>query len=222
MKEQTPHLVKSSAKGEPALVAEGGDEFAGVAPPSQPETVASLGEVNATTAVIQGPKSRAQNGNVRRETSGAKWTAERRRARCAAVQALYEIDCTQHRPGVALQYRQEEELFSPESLAFLYWLVSGVLSYQAELDQLIGRYAPEWPVHQLAIVDRNVLRLSIFELTSPDADAPPKVVINEAVELAKTFGSDSSSRFVNGVLGTALREISQPSVPPKGHQQVSR
>lgn len=144
--------------------------------------------------------------------------AERRRARRTALQVLYEVDCTDHRPGIALNYRQAEEKYAKETLAFLYWLVSGVIRYKADLDALIGRYAPEWPVGKLAIVDRNVLRLSIFELSSPDADAPPKVVINEAVELAKTFGSDSSPRFVNGVLGTALREI---SLPPE-YKQVSR
>jgi N utilization substance protein B len=144
--------------------------------------------------------------------------AERIRARRTALQVLYEVDCTGHRPGIALDYRQAEERYSTETLAFLYWLVSGVIRYKADLDSLIGRYAPEWPVEKLAIVDRNVLRLSIFELSSPDADAPPKVVINEAVELAKTFGSDSSPRFVNGVLGTALREITLPSE----YRQVSR
>ena len=144
--------------------------------------------------------------------------AERRRARRTALQVLYEVDCTDHRPGIALDYRQAEEKYAAETLAFLYWLVSGVIRYRADLDALIGRYAPEWPVGKLAIVDRNVLRLSIFELSSPDADAPPKVVINEAVELAKTFGSDSSPRFINGVLGTALREI---SLPPE-YRQVSR
>ena len=144
--------------------------------------------------------------------------AERRRARRTALQVLYEVDCTDHRPGITLDYRQAEEKYAKETLVFLYWLVSGVIRYRADLDALIGRYAPEWPVGKLAIVDRNVLRLSIFELSSPDADAPPKVVINEAVELAKTFGSDSSPRFVNGVLGTALREI---SLPPE-YKQVSR
>lgn len=144
--------------------------------------------------------------------------AERRRARRAALQILYEVDCTNHRPGVALDYRQEDEQFGTETLAFLYWLISGVIRYREDLDSLIGRYAPEWPVEKLAIVDRNVLRLSIFELSSPDADAPPKVVINEAVELAKKFGSDNSARFINGVLGTTLREITLPNE----YKQVSR
>ena len=99
---------------------------------------------------------------------------KRIRARRTAVQVLYEVDCTDHSSTIALRYRQEEEEFSNETLAFLSWLVHGVLMYRAELDLLIGRYAPEWPVDKLAIVDRNVLRLSIFELTSPDADAPPQ------------------------------------------------
>ena len=205
------HLVGSSALREPALVAEADNEIGEDGPSLQPETVASLSAVTSKTTVVQGLGSRARNDNGTRGTAGAEWKTARRRARCTAVQVLYEVDCTHHRPGVALQYRLAEEPFSPETLAFLYWLVSGVLRYQAELDQLIGRYAPEWPVQKLAIVDRNVLRLSIFELTSPDADAPPKVVINEAVELAKTFGSDSTPRFVNGVLATALGEITQPN-----------
>ena len=86
------------------------------------------------------------------------------------------------------------------------WLVSGVVKYRSELDQLIHKYAPEWPVNQLAVVDRNVLRLALFELGCQQANTPPKVVINEAVELAKAFGSDSSPRFINGVLGSALDE----------------
>ncbi len=76
-----------------------------------------------------------------------------------------------------------------------------------ELNRLIGKYAPEWPVEQLAIVDRNILRMALFELGATEATTPPKVVINEAVELAKLFGSDSSPRFVNGVLGSALAEV---------------
>ena len=75
------------------------------------------------------------------------------------------------------------------------------------LNDLIAQYAPEWPVDQLAIVDRNILRLALFEIGCSDSDTPPKVVINEAVELAKVFGSDSSPRFVNGVLGSALDKV---------------
>ena len=188
---------------------------------------AQVEEKTASLSCSGAPKVTAGAGEVDTEESD-QWggsgekvvgrPAERRRARRTALQVLYEVDCTDHRPGIALDYRQAEERYAAETLAFLYWLVSGVIRYRADLDALIGRYAPEWPVGKLAIVDRNVLRLSIFELSSPDADAPPKVVINEAVELAKTFGSDSSPRFINGVLGTALREI---SLPPE-YRQVSR
>ena len=75
------------------------------------------------------------------------------------------------------------------------------------LNALIAQHAPAWPVNQLAIIDRNILRLALFEIGSKQADTPPKVVLNEAVELAKTFGSDSSPRFVNGVLGSALEQV---------------
>jgi N utilization substance protein B len=82
-------------------------------------------------------------------------------------------------------------------------LVEGVSTHQERLDSLIACYAPEWPVDQIAIVDRNVLRISIYEILMRE-DTPTKVAINEAVELAKQFGSDSSGRFVNGVLGSLV------------------
>ncbi len=207
MIDHSQRLMELPAAAEPAVAGE--------------DDCARIRAVAKEGACTGGSRSASGAAAVEREESD-RWNgsgesvvgrpAERRRARRTALQVLYEVDCTGHRPGIALEYRQAEEKYGAETLAFLYWLVSGVIRYRADLDALIGRYAPEWPVGKLAIVDRNVLRLSIFELSSPDADAPPKVVINEAVELAKTFGSDSSPRFVNGVLGTALREI---SLPPK-------
>ncbi len=133
---------------------------------------------------------------------------ERHKARQVALQVLYEIDTTNHQPGKVLDARQSTARLGPDGLAFLRWLISGVISNREDVDQLIGRYAPEWPVPQLAVIDRNILRLAIFELISPDSDAPSRVVINEAVELAKSFGSDSTPRFINGVLGTAMAEFS--------------
>ncbi|MEZ4726532.1 MAG: transcription antitermination factor NusB [Caldilineaceae bacterium] len=129
---------------------------------------------------------------------------ERKQARALAVQALYEIDCVNHQPGSVVDERLADSSIGTEGAQFLRWLVSGVVHHLGELDQLIHQFAPEWPVDQLAIVDRNILRLALFEIGAKEADAPPKVVINEAVELAKTFGSDSSPRFINGVLGSAL------------------
>ncbi len=132
---------------------------------------------------------------------------QRKRARQVAVQALFEIDSVDHKPGVVIDERLAVESFDDEGAHFLRWLVSGVLRNQEAMDAIIAKHAPEWPVNQLAIVDRNILRLAFYELGAHDGDAPPKVVINEAVELAKTFGGDSSSRFVNGVLGSGLEDV---------------
>ena len=129
----------------------------------------------------------------------------RRQARIAALQALFEIDSVKHPVGIVLQRRIYEAALSEPGEAFLSKLVRGVIEHQEALDELIGTYAPEWPIEQMAIIDRNILRIALFEFLV-DGGTPPKVAINEAVELAKTFGSDSSSRFVNGVLGTLLAQ----------------
>ena len=127
----------------------------------------------------------------------------RRQARIAALQALYEIDSVHHQVGVVLQQRVLDLGLPDAGYDFLRKVVQGVLAHQQELDDLIGTYAPEWPVDQMAIIDRNILRIALYEFLI-DGSTPPKVAINEAVELAKRFGSDSSRRFVNGVLGTLL------------------
>jgi transcription antitermination protein NusB len=124
----------------------------------------------------------------------------RRRSRILALQALYEIDTTHHPAGTVLDQRLAEDPLPDEGEAFARELITGVMKHQAELDELIQRYAPEWPVDQMAVVDRNVLRIAIYEFFISKA-TPIKVAINEAVELAKLFGSDSAPRFVNGVLG---------------------
>lgn len=132
---------------------------------------------------------------------------QRKLARRLAVQALFEIDSVGHAPGSVVDERVA--FGSPGEIGahYLRWLVAGVMRNLEALNELIAKYAPEWPVDQLAIIDRNVLRLALFEIGAHDSDTPPKVVINEAVELAKIFGSDSSPRFVNGVLGSALDEV---------------
>jgi N utilization substance protein B len=149
----------------------------------------------------------SKDGSGTQRDSYSQQIAQRRKARRSALQALYEIDTTTHKPGPVLEARQATAKLEPGGLAFLRWLISGVVAHKEDMDRLIARYAPEWPVEQLAVVDRNILRISIFELLNPNSDAPSKVVVNEAVELAKIFGSDSSPRFINGVLGTALKEI---------------
>lgn len=90
---------------------------------------------------------------------------------------------------------------------FVDTLVKGVLANQADLDAKIQPIAPDWPIDQIARIDRNILRIGLYELLSQAAVIPPKVAINEAVELAKAFGSDNSSKFINGVLGTAFRTL---------------
>jgi len=125
----------------------------------------------------------------------------RRRARIAVFQALFEVDLVEHAPVSSLQQRLDKASLPPAGVAFARHLLEGVVYYREAFDAIIQRIAPEWPIDQIAVVDRVVLRLAAFEILI-DEDVPPKVAINEAVELAKMFGSESSSRFVNGVLGT--------------------
>jgi N utilization substance protein B len=119
------------------------------------------------------------------------------------LQALFEIDVVHHTAEAVLEQRLEDLGLPTEGAQFAEHVVEGVLSNREQLDEMIVAYAPEWPIEQMAIVDRNILRIALFEF-AVDRGTPPKVAINEAVELAKLFGSDSSQRFVNGVLGTFL------------------
>jgi N utilization substance protein B len=142
---------------------------------------------------------------------------DRRRARGLALQTLYEIDCVGHpAEDVLQQHLREHEGLGDEPAAFLRRLVQGVLENAAILDRWIAQCAPEWPVDELAVVDRNILRIALWEFVV-SGETPLKVAINEAVELAKRFGSDSAPRFVNGVLGTLadrheeIRRQLQPS-----------
>jgi N utilization substance protein B len=130
----------------------------------------------------------------------------RRKARIAALQALYELDCTKHKAEEALAHLRAEETLTQEALSFSEELVKGVLQNKSELDTLIKRFAPAFPPEQMSIIDRNILRLAIFESSFSDK-TPLKVAINEAVELAKKFGSDSSPRLINGVLGSVTTEL---------------
>ncbi len=134
---------------------------------------------------------------------------KRRLARATALQALYEIDVARHDPAEVVRQRIEEAGDLPPTEAnFVYKLVFGVLEHRPELDRYIEEIAPEWPVEQLAPIDRNILRMAIYELLHVP-ETPVKVAINEAVELAKMFGSESSRRFVNGALGTFVSRYLQ-------------
>jgi len=132
----------------------------------------------------------------------------RRRARSLALQALYEIDTTGHKAADVIQRLLSEEGLPEESEAFIREIITGVLMNKEKLDKAIREHAPAWPIDQLPVVDRNILRLAIFEILI-DNKVPVKVAINEAVELAKIFGADRSSKFVNGVLGSISALVSR-------------
>lgn len=148
----------------------------------------------------------------------------RTRARSVALQALYEIDLSGHLPGIVIDERLKETELDEELSAFARQIVVGVYPLFEVLDQFIAEHAPEWPLDQVATIDRNILRMALWEFAMY-GKTPIKVVINEAVELGKLFGSDSTPRFVNGVLGslaarqneiqTALRQVVKKHLPPE-------
>ena len=144
----------------------------------------------------------------------------RRQARIAALQALFESDSVHHPVGTVLQQRIADLDLPEEAQAFARTLVQGVVQNRGQLDRMIITYAPEWPIEQMAIIDRNILRIALFEFAIYKK-TPPKVAINEAVELAKIFGSDSSRRFVNGVLGTFLSKNMPATLRKKKAKQSS-
>lgn len=132
-------------------------------------------------------------------------SGSRHKAREVALQILYELDSSGHSFEEVMSRVTAERTVPAEAIPFVTRLVKDVLERKAELDSIIQKYAPAFPVAQLSYVDRNVLRLAISELLT--GQVPYKAVIDEAVELAKTFGSDASPRFVNGVLGSVIGEL---------------
>ncbi len=135
----------------------------------------------------------------------------RTRARSVALQVLYEYDQSNHQVGYIFANRMEENPLAENLISFSQSIVSGVYPLIQNIDEQISKYAPEWPFDQVAVIDRNILRIALWEMAY-DSETPIKVVINEAIELAKLFGSDSTPRFVNGVLGSLadnLNEIKQ-------------
>lgn len=147
----------------------------------------------------------------------------RTKARSVALQVLYELDMTDHLPGEVLQQRLEEAGLDDDLGEFTRQIVVGVLPLRADLDTAIARYAPEWPFDQIAPIDRNILRMACWEF-AVWRGTPLKVAINEAVELAKSYGSDSAPRFVNGVLGSLsdhLNDIQQRVVSASGKPEAN-
>jgi N utilization substance protein B len=141
----------------------------------------------------------------------------RRKARTTALQTLYELDCSSHKPREILARLLEEKALPDEAADFSRSLVNGVLKNKRGIDDVIQKFAPAFPINQIAPTDRNILRLAIFEILF-DNRVPVKAAINEAVELAKSFGSDTSKKFVNGVLGSVVTECIQQ----EKHQKATR
>jgi N utilization substance protein B len=125
----------------------------------------------------------------------------RRRARRVTLEILYEVDIAEHVAEDVIARRLKEQPMESAGIAFTEELVKGVIQHMADMDLLISEYAPEWPLDQMAVIDRNILRIAIYEFLI-DSSTPVKVAINEAVELAKLYGADSAPRFINGVLGS--------------------
>jgi N utilization substance protein B len=130
----------------------------------------------------------------------------RHRARIAALQALFELEFAANQPDSIIERTVQEKELSGEGADFAGAIVNGVIGNRQYLDDVIGNFAPAFPVTQLAPMDRNILRLALFEILVQKS-TPPKVAINEAVELAKEFGADTSPKFVNGVLGSVIADI---------------
>lgn len=125
----------------------------------------------------------------------------RTKARSIALQVLYEIDMTGHEPVQALMERLDEEPLDDILADFSRQIVFGVMPLTQKLDDFIAQHTPEWPLDQVAAIDRNIIRIALWEFAVSGC-TPTKVAINEAIELAKYYGSDSTPRFVNGVLGS--------------------
>lgn len=127
----------------------------------------------------------------------------RTKARSIALQALYEYDLTQHPVGIILNSRFQEDELEEKIKSFAEEIVQGVYPIIGQIDEIISNYAPEWPLDQVASIDRNIIRIALWEFAVKKC-TPVKVAINEAVELAKLYGSDSTPRFINGVLGSLV------------------
>jgi len=129
----------------------------------------------------------------------------RTKARGIALQSLYEFDLTGHPAALILEQRKQEDPLDPELQNFVDEIVLGIIPHITKIDQLIAKHAPEWPLDQVASIDRNIIRIAFWEIAIKKC-TPVKVAINEAVEVSKIFGSDASPRFVNGVLGSLVAQ----------------
>lgn len=151
--------------------------------------------------------------------------ANRHLSRSIAMQTLFEWDFNNYPKAKAKEILERNlNEFAPglDDISFARKLIGGVLENQSKIDKIVAKAAPEWPLEQIAVIDRNVLRLGLYELLFGNKkEVPSKVAINEAIEIAKTFGSDSSGKFVNGVLGTVFREIGGEKEGPPPEEKLA-
>ena len=160
-----------------------------------------MAEVAAREGLARQDLRQAQDtAHHERESGGV---TARRRARALVMQTLYEADTVSHSAADVLEDRLHEMALSRRDAEFARGLLDGIFANAAEIDKIIAEFAPGWPISQMAVVDRNILRMAICEIMLSE-DTPPRVAVNEAVELAKAFGGDSAPRFVNGVLGSVM------------------
>jgi N utilization substance protein B len=150
--------------------------------------------------------------------------SSRHLSRSIVMQSLYEWDFSGKQKNLKQIVEKNIKEFGPglEDQNFVWELVNGVIGKISQIDEIIEKAAPEWPIEQITIIDRNVLRIGLYELLyAKKEEVPPKVAINEAIELAKTFSGESSGKFINGVLGTVYKQIenkeqkTEDKEPPK-------
>jgi len=139
--------------------------------------------------------------------------ATRHLIRTVILQSLYEWDFYKHEKDITQILERNLAEFAPgiDEPEFAWKILHGVIQHLSEIDEILRKAAPEWPLEKIAIIDRNILRIGLYELLFADKnEVPPKVAINEAIELAKNYGGPNTPRFINGVLGTIYRQLEQP------------
>jgi N utilization substance protein B len=144
--------------------------------------------------------------------------ATRHLARSIVLQSLYEWDFYNGKKDLAEILERDMKEFGPgiDEPEFVWSLMKNIIAHKTEIDNIIEKAAPEWPIEQISIIDRNVLRIGLYELLYADRnEVPPKVAINEAIEVAKNYGGPNSGKFINGVLGTVYREMGEPGKDEK-------
>jgi N utilization substance protein B len=151
--------------------------------------------------------------------------ATRQLARSIVLQSLYEWDFFKQKIDLNKIVERNLIEFAPglDEPEFAQRLIKGIIEHRKEIDKIIQKAAPEWPLEQIAIIDRNALRIGLYELLYADPkEIPPKVAINEAIELAKNFGGPKSGKFINGVLGTVYKQIGEQEVEEKSEKSSKK